>query len=1005
MNRIGHILGLVFATILLFASKTFLLLNPIVSAGFLLLVSMFYVVCTVVSKRSLFLYPVMFFGALAYYLCLYGAGISYIWYPAHSFVLIVLLAIAKYIAGSRGKREYSNAFRKGINTTVAFFTFWALSFARTYWGSDPMVYVLAFFCYAVFYRVQNRLDPERRNLTYVWIFYGIVGTLALAGMQIFPPLVKTALLVLLVFALAHRSIKVYKKGGYFATMPFLIGILVSTFFAFVFFSRQWNVLAITFLFSSLAFWYVYKAIKEEIVGDHISNAGEKFLMIVFKSGFILLPVVFWGILLSKGFPPGYLNITLSLVFALFFAKLTRSPYKSLFKKRNHYVYLSGMFFTALVYLVVFSFERFISREYLFLFTPVWMAVLLSIADFFRKNEDLKRANSIIDVAFLPIAINAILLMTLNVFNPTLGMILSGITIVTLFMFLAILRSHIVFYSFSLASWFALYSVLRSVSASTQVFVLSYMTVALACALSGYLLTRKKNVTSNVFNFSLVLYSLTAIQLVPVGSSLRLVVLCSMAIVYLLLGALLSLNKKTDGLFSKIGHFCAGMIIFSVLSDKSFNQAIYASFALAVAYLLPLLLHKREKYAYPASLFAALGYLLLLIKICPSNWVMFAYLPLIAVFLFHRKAPAARTSVYFSSVAIAFWALTSSALVPIFAAGSSILYGIVFILFDRKAVSFTATFASFLFLGVYFLLNSFFPTEQAIMFFCVVTFILFVGGVLSRNVERIKQWSSAFTIAGVAFLFLAAVISAFAGAITATKTVVVLSSVAFVLTALIFRKEIFLYLLTLNMALLFFNFVQTSGTVFTQDLFVYFVYGTLLIGAFFVIPYVKRLRRYDRVFTMFTIANWKGILVYSIPVCVILVITLMLYAVKITEHPQFCSSCHYMDDYVESWEHSNHKDVKCVDCHYEPGVKAIAIGKVEGLVQLVKYMTHTYGSKPWAEVRDKSCLREGCHDKMDRKKPVIFEKGIPFAHSTHLDNPAQKHTLRCTTCHGQSDDEA
>ena len=66
----------------------------------------------------------------------------------------------------------------------------------------------------------------------------------------------------------------------------------------------------------------------------------------------------------------------------------------------------------------------------------------------------------------------------------------------------------------------------------------------------------------------------------------------------------------------------------------------------------------------------------------------------------------------------------------------------------------------------------------------------------------------------------------------------------------------------------------------------------------------------------------------------------------------------MKPYYDSWKVSSHKNVNCLECHYEPGIKAHIFGKINGLVEVAQYLTHRYSEKPSAELSDASCLREG-----------------------------------------------
>ncbi len=127
-------------------------------------------------------------------------------------------------------------------------------------------------------------------------------------------------------------------------------------------------------------------------------------------------------------------------------------------------------------------------------------------------------------------------------------------------------------------------------------------------------------------------------------------------------------------------------------------------------------------------------------------------------------------------------------------------------------------------------------------------------------------------------------------------------------------------------------------------------------------------------------------------------------------PEFCQSCHIMQPYYDAWHQSTHgqKKVACVDCHFEPGIKNTLYGKFQASSQAVKYITQTYGSKPHAEIRDVSCLREGCHEKRLLEGKVNWtikdERGqevtIHFDHTPHLTMERRGKQLRCISCHSQ-----
>jgi NapC/NirT cytochrome c family, N-terminal region len=130
--------------------------------------------------------------------------------------------------------------------------------------------------------------------------------------------------------------------------------------------------------------------------------------------------------------------------------------------------------------------------------------------------------------------------------------------------------------------------------------------------------------------------------------------------------------------------------------------------------------------------------------------------------------------------------------------------------------------------------------------------------------------------------------------------------------------------------------------------------------------------------------------------------LVLFAVsaELTSTSKFCSSCHYMKPFFESWQVSSHKDVECKACHYPPGLRSYFRTKIEGLVMVGRYWTKLYvKSKPWAEIQDESCLRPGCHDRRLLEGRVAFDK-IVFDHKAHFEDLKRGKKLRCTSCHSQ-----
>ncbi len=136
--------------------------------------------------------------------------------------------------------------------------------------------------------------------------------------------------------------------------------------------------------------------------------------------------------------------------------------------------------------------------------------------------------------------------------------------------------------------------------------------------------------------------------------------------------------------------------------------------------------------------------------------------------------------------------------------------------------------------------------------------------------------------------------------------------------------------------------------------------------------------------------------------VIAVFIIVLFAsLEYTSKPDFCSTCHFMQPYVDGWKTSTHSDVTCTDCHFPPGLKSKLKGKLTAASMVVNYFTGVYKkSKPWAEITDESCLRSGCHEERLLEGKVEFKEGIIFDHEPHVTKLRREKKLRCTSCHSQ-----
>lgn len=115
-----------------------------------------------------------------------------------------------------------------------------------------------------------------------------------------------------------------------------------------------------------------------------------------------------------------------------------------------------------------------------------------------------------------------------------------------------------------------------------------------------------------------------------------------------------------------------------------------------------------------------------------------------------------------------------------------------------------------------------------------------------------------------------------------------------------------------------------------------------------------------------------------------------WSVGYTSQSEFCGSCHEMGSMHQTWINSSHKNVACIDCHSEPGVKGMVKAKMNGLKELYVHVTSN-SIAPKAQSGDVNCL--SCHqDKVSTNIERALAAKNPHT-IKHFDNG-----MNCLTCH-------
>jgi nitrate/TMAO reductase-like tetraheme cytochrome c subunit len=136
-----------------------------------------------------------------------------------------------------------------------------------------------------------------------------------------------------------------------------------------------------------------------------------------------------------------------------------------------------------------------------------------------------------------------------------------------------------------------------------------------------------------------------------------------------------------------------------------------------------------------------------------------------------------------------------------------------------------------------------------------------------------------------------------------------------------------------------------------------------------------------------INRWK--LLFASLFAVIAMMGMMYGAIELTSVPSFCKSCHEMAPEHVTFEASAHSEIKCTQCHVEPGLGNELVHKVESLKEVYYHIVGPPDPIPQTvPVMNVNC--EQCHSK---NRLVTATGDLVVNHKGHI-----KEGIPCITCH-------
>ncbi len=1014
-KKIGHILTLLLAIILLGAGKKFLIGNPLLGCGILLIFSLMYILFAGLMSAGLFVYPATILFSISYFLFFFNS--TYI-PPLLPLLAVPLLFSLIFLAQIVKKELY---FRPLIHCQylIGFFFLGYILFQwEIYSLQYPLAAAITLFFYALLYHMRYRQVRKKSGIIKTRFHYLSLFCLSLSLLFLLYALKSLATesysLFLIIIFIIYMDIGVHltRRGKAKDALPLYIMGFIGLFLAPLYAVPNISLLAVIQLIYSIHFWKMYR-VHSTITTQSTDQSRIRTNALFYKIIIHIPTLIFLGLFCYQKFPINILHLIVSLIYTALYLKIGWSS-EHAWKGRSFLTYAAGLF------LNIAFFEGFfhlisiqeIKWELIYTILPLWLF-------FFLGNRAYRRGKtvfgkSIYEGQFLTLLISFLILFSKVPSAFFLkSLLLLGIGYLLLqIMFMLTTGKKIFLYPIAFILTFLYYGLLSINFPGTGWISLAFLPLGIL-SLSMALRLHKKNKGSSLFYFWGIIVTIFSLFSMRPDFALSLYALSIWAALYLLVSVYTSKTiSQLRSLLMTFGHILALSNAALLINTGNIPAGIFAGFLLTICYALVFSKTGKRRYLYPASLAFSVSYILVFISGKPWEIIHLYSLPLLFILYgaglgfkqFRQginplKHIGHLNALFLTLMVILSHGAINHKLVII----SMLAYALLYLALSKAFPVYDFIFlaAGFVSLSYYFSLFmiSSIPSSQRVLYFFFSALALCLIGYLWKKKRGLEITWPIFDVALIIAL-LCSVIPLIRGNTGISQIILLMAAIIYLFMAAQTKKDMYIYLTTLTLGLLAYQFLGMAQQKFTQDLLVYVLYLILSLGIFFFIPFFKRLLQYQGPGYLMATTSWKAVVFYSLGMVACGGILLSVYSIEIANYPGFCTQCHYMKPYAEAWEHSSHKDVSCVLCHYEPGIKSTVKAKINGMVTVVKYVTGTYSTKPSSEVSDMACLREGCHTKANLNKEITFYKDVKFTHKHHLEELRRGKKLRCTSCHSQ-----
>jgi nitrate/TMAO reductase-like tetraheme cytochrome c subunit len=1040
-----HRLGLLIAFVLIVACTEFNSTHSFLTAGLVFIFALGYLFASVITRRAGFLYGAMLFSAVSFFLICYGLGAPITSFPLLSVALVIfLMVVGQYLNRLPDVlRSFPLTVFRVMNITVVVFSAWALAQLSNLMSQEGLIRHVAAFTFLGYAGVYLALLMMNHRSTYTYTFslFLTLGSMLLAGGLwsvdfCWIAAMASVGVILLIGTGFHREREYnWSRHFYFCSAPI---ILVSLIFS----VWQWPFLMMNLALTSMLLWIAYERLAKAVEGAIGAVMIERVIAKYFFFGAVGLTIPIMPMVFVR---PGNLFVALASIICGLTFSLIAWQRRGRTDKDSYYVFAAIMFISAGVLGLGRQLPGISGSIWMLAVPQVTLACLGLLCVFFVKAGDLITHRRIAIAAIFPVFFAWFFMVLQDQFEMA---IIAALIVTTVVFYLgARLKERSYYYAIgpSIASIFIAVVLLPKdriiawldwapVAVSTNVSFIWDSTMAwIACAaaalVTGVLFVwadaRGRQIKRGATNLGWLILSIAAISIA--WSSGIFGLLCCVTAVGTT--AVLIAGRPNRGQRDILELFVQGMALLATTAAILMAALVFiiglsvvvvgaCLLILSAAYWLAWAEQRGRGAARIANALFSLGALLVIFGLFSEVELRLGAGAVIVLILFllaamgrNRFCAMANSAVisgHVTSIVLAIamliqaWSMSASRLY-LAAAPLVVLYAFMPELRENKGLRLgTALWISFaVLLGISALINT--PYEQQMHLMVGLSLVwVALGYLLDRT--KAKAWSMPlYTTAAVVASFCCVVSIIAPVTNTFTSWLVFLTSgVVFVSLFLIVRDDIYSYLLSVALALMGYGWLRATGSSFTVHILFYLAIAGAILATAFLLPHLlKRITRLGTV-PMFSLFTGFGAALLFLVVAAFGAVALGAYGIEITGHPKFCASCHNMEEYYMSWEHSSHKDVACVKCHTEPGVSGTIAAKAQGMVQLVQYIAGSYGTRPHGEISNASCQQGSCHGEVVNDGTVImlYDK-IKFRHDKHLSEHPKGKSLNCVSCHGQT----